>query len=136
MKLYYNNKLYHSDEFLQWWMFTKMTNIYHKYKSSSIDEFSWPWWIFIVLLTSITIKNNHQLMKFYYNDQFNQQDEFSLQHLILIESQWLILLHQWICIPMMNFHHNYWFSSHRWIFIIVKNFVQSHYERYYDAQFS
>ena len=94
MKLNYNNELYHNDEFLQWWIFIKIMNIYHKYKFSSIDD----------------------------NDQFHHQDEFSSQRLILIKlmnfhhndefcytnefvSRW------WIFIIIMNFHHTDEFSS-------------------------
>ena len=46
----------------------EITNIYHKYKFSSIDEFFLPWWIFIILFILITIKNNYQLIKFLLND--------------------------------------------------------------------
>ena len=131
MKLNYNNELYHNDEFLQWWIFIKITNIYHKHKFSSIDEFSWPWWIFIVLFILIKFKNNHQLMKFLLDDQFHHQDESSSQRLILIN--W------WIFITMTNFvtpmilYPNDEFSSYWWIFIKVKNLSNCSHECYHNA---
>ena len=131
MKLNYNNELYHNDEFSQWWIFIKITNIYQKYKFSSIDESLWPWWILIVLFILITIKNNHQLMKFLLQWSISSPRWFSSQRLILIN--WWIFITMTNFVTPMNLYSNDEFSSYWWIFIIVKNLSNCSHECYHNA---